>query len=152
MSDDLQPRKPTRFPARRLDRACELEMRQLRAFVAVVDEGSVTAAARALRVAQSTVSEALAALERTLGTSMLCRHRGTHDSPLTPAGQALLPNARELLAGVERTYIAVAEAATQARGHMNIAANESVSTYVLTKPLVQLRARWPNTHFSISVA
>jgi nicotinamidase-related amidase len=45
----------------------DLELRHLRAFVALADQGSVTAASRALALAQSTVSEALAALERSWG-------------------------------------------------------------------------------------
>jgi DNA-binding transcriptional LysR family regulator len=152
MADGLQPREYKHSQTRYLKRACGLELRQLRAFVALIDEGSVTAAASALKLAQSTVSESLAALERTLGTSVVRRHRGTHESVLTPAGQALLPNARDLLAGVEKTCIAVAEAAVKARGAVNIVANESVSTYVLPKVLAPLRARWPNTQFSVSVA
>jgi regulatory helix-turn-helix LysR family protein len=44
-----------------------LEIRHLRALVALVDSGSMTAAAQALGMAQSTVSEAMSALDRTLG-------------------------------------------------------------------------------------
>jgi DNA-binding transcriptional LysR family regulator len=144
--------RPHITPKRRLERCCDLELRQLRAFVALIDEGGVTAAARALRLAQSTVSEALAALERGLGTSVVQRRRGSQDSLLTPAGQALLPYAREVLAAVEKAFIAVAEAAVEARGAVNIVANESLSTYVLPKVLAQLRMRWPNTSFNIVVA
>jgi DNA-binding transcriptional LysR family regulator len=57
-----------------------------------------------------------------------------------------------LLAGVDKTYIAVAEAAVQARGVVDIVANESVSTYVLPEILAQIRGRWSNTRFSVSVA
>ncbi|HEY4592317.1 MAG TPA: LysR family transcriptional regulator, partial [Thermoanaerobaculia bacterium] len=71
-----------------------LELRHLRAFVALVDHGSMTAAAQALGMAQSTVSEAMAALDRTLGTPAVARRRGARGHPLTPAGRALLPHAR----------------------------------------------------------
>jgi|HubBroStandDraft_6_1064221.scaffolds.fasta_scaffold243181_2 DNA-binding transcriptional LysR family regulator len=152
MGDGVHLREYKRFRTRRLEPACKLELRQLRAFVALIDEGSMTGAAHALKLAQSTVSEAIATLERTLGTSVVRRSRGTHDSVLTAAGEALLPNARELLAGVDKTYIAVAEAAFQARGTVDIVANESVSTYVLPEILAQIRGRWPNTLFSVSVA
>ena len=152
MGDGIHSREYKRLRTRRLEPTCDLELRQLRAFVALIDEGSVTAAARALKLAQSTVSEAIAALERTLGTCLVRRSRGTHDSTLTAAGEALLPNARELLAGVDKTYIAVAEAAVQARGVVDIVANESVSTYVLPEILAQIRGRWSNTRFSVSVA
>jgi molybdate transport repressor ModE-like protein len=130
----------------------ELQLRQLRAFVALIDQGSVSAAARVLKLAQSTVSEALAALERTLGTTVVHRRRGAHDSVLTAAGETLLPNARAVLAAVDRTYLAIAKATTEARGVVGILANESVSTYMLSKVLASLRPRWPNTCFSVSIA
>jgi molybdate transport repressor ModE-like protein len=133
-------------------RGYRLELRQLRVFVALADKGGITAAARALNLAQSTVSEALAALERALGTPIVQRRRGTHDSILTAAGKVLLPNARAVLAAVDKTYIAVAEATVEARGAVNIAANESISTYLLPNALAHLRSRWPNTCFSVSVA
>jgi molybdate transport repressor ModE-like protein len=145
-------REPGRVLTRSAASACHLELRHLRAFVAVVDEGSVTAAARTLKVAQSTVSEALSALERALGAPVVSRRRGTPHSVLTPAGRALLLNARELLSGVERTYVAVAEAALEARGAVSIVANESVSTYILPRVLGRLRTSRPNTQFSVSVA
>src|SRR5919202_1786887 len=53
-----------------------LDVRQLRAFVALVDCGSVSAAAESLGLAQSTVSESLATLERALGTTVAVRRRG----------------------------------------------------------------------------
>jgi molybdate transport repressor ModE-like protein len=129
-----------------------LELRQLRAFVALVDHGSITEAARALKLAQSTVSEALAALERALGATVVRRRRGSHESILTAAGRALLPGARDVLAAIDQTYAAVAEAAIETRGVVNIIANESVGTYVLSEVLPQFRRRWPNTRFSVSIA
>jgi DNA-binding transcriptional LysR family regulator len=137
---------------RRLEPTSDLELRQLRAFVALIDQGSITEAARFLKLAQSTVSEALAALERAMGATVVSRRRGSRDSILTAAGQALLPNARAVLAAIDRTYIAVAEAAAETRGIVDIVANESVSTYVLSNVLAHLRKRWPNTRFSVSVA
>ena len=132
--------------------AFNLELRQVRAFVALVENGSVTAASRALGLAQSTVSEAITALERELGTALIAHRRGTHTVALTPAGNVLLPRAREVLAAVEKTYAAVAEVAVSARGVVSIIANESVSTYVLSQVLMTIRRRWSNTQFAVSVA
>jgi DNA-binding transcriptional LysR family regulator len=129
-----------------------LQLRQVQAFVALVEKGSVTAASRALGLAQSTVSEAITALERELGTALIAHKRGTHTVALTPAGKVLLPRAREVLAAVEKTYAAVAETAVSARGVVNIIANESVSTYVLSQVLMTIRRRWRNTQFAVSVA
>jgi LysR family pca operon transcriptional activator len=132
--------------------ASDLELRHLRAFVALVEHGSVTAASQALGRAQSTISESLAALERALGASLVERQPGASANLLTAAGETLLPHAREVLAAVDKTYVAVAETAARARGAVHIVANESVSTYVLSGVLTKLRAHWPNTRFSVSVA
>jgi DNA-binding transcriptional LysR family regulator len=132
--------------------AFNLELRQLRAFVALVENGSVTATAHALGLAQSTVSEAIAALERELGTAVIAHKRGSHTVDLTPAGQALLPYGRDVLAAVDKTYVAMAKVAVSARGVVNIIANESVSTYLLSPVLATMRRRWRNTQFAVSVA
>src|SRR5262245_66055945 len=87
-----------------------LEIRQLKAFVALVEHRSVTAAAQALGLAQSTVSESLSSLERVVGASLYLRRRGSHDLVLTDAGDALLPHARSLLDAVSAAHIAVAGA------------------------------------------
>src|SRR5262245_27670518 len=132
-------------------RAAGLEVRQLRALVALVDHGSVTAAARALGVAQSTVSEALSALERALGACVLVRRRGAAGGALTPAGGALLPYARGVLAALEEGQAAVAAVARDARASVEVLANESVSTYLLPGALGALRRRWPHTRFAVTV-
>ena len=128
-----------------------LEIRQLRAFVALVEQGSVTAAAQSLGLAQSTVSEALSSLERALGAALFLRRRGTHDLVLTDAGDALLPHAREVLDLVNAAHVAVASATTVSRARIAIATNESLSTYVLAPHLDVMRRRWPNTTFEVSV-
>ena len=81
-----------------------LEIRQLRAFVAIVERKRVTAAAEALGLAQSTVSEALSALERALDTPLILRRRGGHGLELTEAGRALLPHARRILSAVDEDF------------------------------------------------
>ena len=132
-------------------RMLALELRHLRAFITLVDEGSMTSAARVLRVAQSTISEGLAALERALGTRVVTRHRGGHSVALTPAGTALLPYARAVLASLEDAQVAVAAVARDVRTSIEIIANESISTYLLPRALGALRERWPNTRFAVTV-
>ncbi len=128
-----------------------VELRQLRAFVALADKGSMTAAARTLGLAQSTVSEALASLERALGTRAVTRRRGAHASDLTPAGRVLLPHARHILAALTDAQRAVASATREARGSVELIANESISTCLLPRALGRLRDSWPNTRFAVSV-
>lgn len=72
-----------------------LEVRHLRALVAVVDEGGFTAAAAALGVSQAQVSRTVAGLERVLGVRVL--HRTTREVTLSAAGSRVLGHARRVL-------------------------------------------------------
>ncbi len=72
---------------------------QLRGFVAVVDEGSFSAAARKLQRVQSAVSTAMANLESQLGLRVW--DRTTRIPKLTPEGEALLASTRRVLAEVD---------------------------------------------------
>jgi DNA-binding transcriptional LysR family regulator len=146
-----EPRPRSELALRKNGWALDLELRQLRAFVTLVDEGSMTSAAHLLGVAQSTISETLAALERVLGTRVVARNRGAHSVALTPAGTELLPYARTVLASLEDAQVAVAAVARDVRTNVEIIANESVSTYLLPRALVVLRDRWPNTRFAVTV-
>ncbi|WP_432968920.1 LysR family transcriptional regulator [Dactylosporangium sp. CA-233914] len=73
----------------------DLELRQLRAFVAVVETGTFTDAAAALGVSQAAVSRAVAALEATLGARLLSRT--TRHVRLTATGTRVLARARAVL-------------------------------------------------------
>lgn len=129
-----------------------LEVRQLRAFLAVVAHGSVSSAALALGLAQSTVSEALAALDRAVGAQTILRRRGAHETMLTDAGKTLLPHARRVLQELDAVHVAIAGVTHGASASVDVVANESVSTFILTPALGALRKRWPNTRFAVTVA
>ncbi|GJG89101.1 hypothetical protein tb265_42820 [Gemmatimonadetes bacterium T265] len=117
-----------------------LKLRQCRALIAVADHGGPTRAAAALGVAQSTVSEALLALERVVGGPLLA-HGGARGARtrLTPAGAALLPHARALLGAADAALAAARAAAGDAPLRAALGASESVSTYVLPPLLAALR-------------
>jgi DNA-binding transcriptional LysR family regulator len=69
-------------------------LEQLRSFLAVVEEGSFSAAARRLKRVQSAVSHAIASLEQRLGITLL--DRSTRTVALTPQGEALLAAAQRV--------------------------------------------------------
>lgn len=124
------------------------EVRQLRAFVAVVDAGGFTRAAGRLGVSQSTVSEAVHALERVLGAEVFVR--GVRRPRLTPAGERLLPGARRVLAALDEVVRGVAEADAEARATVALGTSESVSAYVLPPVLAEVRREWPGTRFVVT--
>src|SRR5687767_2230520 len=76
-----------------------VEIRHLRAFVAVAEELNFSRAAERLFVSQPALSRQIRALERLLGCDLL--RRSTHRVELTLAGDALLGRARGLLADVD---------------------------------------------------
>ncbi len=78
-----------------------MELRQLQYFVAVAEEGGFGRAAERLSIVQSAVSQQVRTLERTLGVQLF--DRSTRHVRLTGAGERLLPEARAVLAAVERT-------------------------------------------------
>jgi len=81
------------------------DSQRLRAFVLVLDLGSVSAAATALGYTQSAVSQQLAALERDVGATLL--DRSSRPLRATPAGQALRPHAERVLSAVAAATAAV---------------------------------------------
>jgi DNA-binding transcriptional LysR family regulator len=115
-----------------------MELRQLRAFEAVVREGSVTDAAVRLGMAPSSVSQAVRTLERDLGVGLFVREpRGMR---LTPAGERLLRWARRLLDDAERARRDVQDAGPAAAA-VQLGALESIAAAVVPGVLDRLAAR-----------
>jgi DNA-binding transcriptional LysR family regulator len=128
----------------------ELELRHLRAFVTVVEAGGHTKAARSLGVSQSTVSETLMSLERTLGTELF--RKGARGVALTRSGEALLPHARRILALTSDLVAGLAGVTSEVKATLAVAAVESVSTYVLPPRLAALREKWPGVRVEVATA
>lgn len=78
------------------------DLRQLRYFVTVAEEGSLTRAAARIPVAQQSLSEQIRALERQVGAPLLIR--GPRGVRLTDVGAALLGEARPLLTRTDRAF------------------------------------------------
>jgi DNA-binding transcriptional LysR family regulator len=74
-----------------------VELRHLRALVAIAETGSFSEAANRLGYVQSTVSHHLVALEEAVGTRLVKRRRGAREASLTPAGETVALHARRVL-------------------------------------------------------
>ena len=95
-----------------------LELRQLRAFVAIADHGHYGRAADSVGLTQPAITQRIKALERELGTPLLTRSaRGVN---LTPAGQALIEHARRLLLIEDRAVRALDDHAKGVVGRLRI--------------------------------
>ncbi len=115
--------------------------------MAVSDHGGVSAAARALGLAQSTVSETLLSLERLIGAPVTLRRPG-QEAALSAAALALLPHAQVLIHASEAALASVTSA------HANIirlGAVESASTFLLPHALTAFRSHWPALDVQITI-
>lgn len=122
---------------------------QLRIFVAVAERQHVTQAARALNLAQSAVSHAIAALEARHGTPLF--DRVGRRIELTEAGRALLTDARAILARVASAEATLAEFADLGRGRLVVQASQTISGYWLPRHLVAFRRAYPAVDISLAV-
>lgn len=96
-----------------------MELRQLEYFVAIVEHGSFTGAAKALYVSQSALSKSVKKLEEELGTTLFCQ-AGQRTTP-TDAGALLYEKGRLLLAEAARTRDLVANEMKGKQGRVRIA-------------------------------
>ena len=118
-----------------------MDSRQLEYFVAVAEELSFTRAAHRLFTVQSTVSAAIRALEADLKTTLF--DRSTRQVTLTPAGQALLPEAKAALEAIDRARAAVEEASTGLRGTIRIGTLARLSLVNLAELLGAFHRKYP---------
>lgn len=118
-----------------------MTLQQLAYFVALADVGSFTGAADSLRVAQPTLSRQVKALEDELGSPLVQRSRNA--MVLTPAGEAVLPLARRMLADMESARTAVAELVGLARGRVRVGATPSLCVGVVADVLRTFHDRHP---------
>jgi len=92
----------------------------MRSFVAIVDHGSLTAAATALDRSLPTMVRTLAALEESLGTRLL--RRTTRRMSLTAEGQGYLERCRRILGDIEEAEASVMRAQIEPRGQIRMTA------------------------------
>src|SRR5262245_57422926 len=122
-----------------------MDLRRLRLFLAVVDEGGFTAAAKAVHVAQPAVSLAVRELEAELGAPLLVRSR--HGVTLTAAGEALVSPARQALRDVDTAAAAVAAVTGLVAGRLDLAALPTLAA----DPVAELVGRFRVEHPAVQV-
>ena len=93
--------------------------RQLGYFIAAAETGSITLASKRANISQPAISTAISHVERELGVQLFLRHHAQGLS-LTPAGRALLREAKQLLKQAEGLYSAAADISHQVRGELSV--------------------------------
>jgi DNA-binding transcriptional LysR family regulator len=117
------------------------ELRQLRYFVAVAEEGSLTRAAARLHIAQQSLSQQIRTLEAQLGATLL--DRSSRGVALTDVGAVLLREARPVLAQADRAVEAVRRAARGEQAELRVGFLGSVANYFMPPVVRAFRERHP---------
>jgi LysR family hydrogen peroxide-inducible transcriptional activator len=124
------------------DKSYQPTIAGLRAFVAVAEKQHFSSAATTLGVSQSTLSQALAALETGLGTQLL--ERSTRRVFLTTEGSQLLPRALAVVEALDAFTAAAAGAADPLQASMRLGLIPTVAPYVLPTLLAGLAEQLPS--------
>src|SRR5688572_5249640 len=121
----------------------------LRAFVAIVECGSISAGARRLRVSQPGLSRQLRALEENCGTVLL--RRDTHRMNVTEAGQRLLDDAKSILAQAEEADRRLREGHTTLSGHLRLFATVDLGQSIVTRLVSQFLLDHPKVTATLAL-
>jgi DNA-binding transcriptional LysR family regulator len=127
-----------------------IDLRNLRALVAVADEGSFRGAARSLGYTQSAISHQIALLERGLHAPMFIRPGGRAAITLTAAGDAVYRRARRVLGEVETLSADVAAIQSGERQTLRIGVFQTATTELLPGALRTLREQRPDVEVVLS--
>lgn len=124
-----------------------MEFRWLEAFIVVAEELHFGRAAERLRMAQSPLSQTIRKLEKELGTSLF--ERNTRAVALTPAGNALLPHARQVMVDVDLGRRASHSPTGGAYGHVTIGFSGALNHLTLPPLTRALRSRYPDISLAL---
>ncbi len=126
-----------------------MEIRQLRAFVAIAELGTFTAGAQRVHLTQAAISMQIRQLETDLGAKLFIR--APRHVILTEAGEQLLQRARQILRDHDAAVDEIAELAGAERGRLRVgSASAMVTTDVLPRLLREVRKQ--HTRSEITVA
>ncbi|MCW3063886.1 MAG: LysR family transcriptional regulator [Solirubrobacterales bacterium] len=124
-----------------------MELRQLRYFVAVAEELHFSRAAARLSLAQSALSSQIRQLERELGGQLLIR--STRRVELTPAGESLLADGREILAAADDAVHRARALARGESGRLTIGSLGPAPGEILAPLLARLASRHPDVRVEV---
>ncbi|MGO6741666.1 LysR family transcriptional regulator [Rhizobium ruizarguesonis] len=126
-----------------------MELRHLRYFLAVAEEGNFTRAAGKLGIGQPPLSQQIRDLEREVGAVLF--HRVPHGAELTAAGTAFLGEAKASLAAAEKAKLVAQSANRGETGRLSLGFTASSAfNPVVSTTIRRFRARWPEVQLSLT--
>lgn len=123
------------------------QLKAMKVFARVVDEGGFAKAARALDMAPPVVTRVVAELENHLGARLL--NRTTRSIALTETGEQYLEKVRAILIDVEESETLASESTQVPRGHLRVLCPPAVAVHQLAKHLPRFQALFPQVTLEI---
>lgn len=124
-------------------------LNEMELFLAVVEYGSFSEAARRLHISQPAISQAISSLEKHFGIELFTRSGRT--IRLTDAGQALRPMASELLANARRLDESMASLHGEVIGEFEIGCSTTSGKYLLPGLIASFRHQFPQVRINVHV-
>jgi len=123
-------------------------LRQLMTFLAAVDSGSITSAAKLLLLTQPAASQQLRDLERALGVRLLDRAKGRVIP--TRAGEAMLAAARRAQSAADDIVAAAAQSRDGETGRLRLGTGATACIYLLPDILARVKRRMPRLEVTVA--
>lgn len=120
---------------------------EMNVFVAAVDAGNFSAAARILGITPSAVSKQISRLETRLGARLL--NRSTRRISLTDVGREFYERCRAILSDIDAAERAVGEASDQPRGRLRVTASISFGQRQIVPMVPEFVARYPDVRVDL---
>jgi DNA-binding transcriptional LysR family regulator len=126
-----------------------MELRHLRYFLAVAEEGNFTRAAARIGIGQPPLSQQIRDLETEIGAMLF--HRVPHGAELTAAGAAFLSEAKASLAAAEKARLAAQSANRGETGRLSLGFTASSAfNPIVSTTIRRFQARWPEVQLSLT--
>nr|WP_263327729.1 LysR family transcriptional regulator [Neobacillus sp. Marseille-Q6967] len=126
-----------------------MNLESLRMFCIVVDEGSISKAARLNFVSQPAVTRQIRQLEELYGAKLFERTAGK--LTLSEAGEVLYPYAKEIVEYSKRSFEAVQEITANQESVLNVGASSTIGEYLLPGLLGNFSKNYPDLKFSLTI-
>lgn len=128
-------------------RSIKFDWNRARAFLVTVEEGSLSAAARALSMSQPTLGRQVSALEEELGVALFERH--SKGLQLTPSGMDLVEHVRAMAKAANQLSLSASGHSDAIEGNICISATELMTTYTLPPIIKKMRTSYPGIHVEL---
>ena len=119
-----------------------MTLRQIRHFIAVAETGSISAAAQAVFISQSTLTLAIQQLEEEIGVRLFDRH--AKGMSLTHQGHQFLRQSHLILATVDNAKRSLQQSTEQVAGNLTIGVSSLVAGYYLADLITRFQRAFPN--------